>query len=96
MKHTNKVVLLTILLASTSASAHAAGDIQHKMLFTPSDYLLKAEARGRVMIYDGLKSETIDKAMDDQFDRIDKMMFVRSLYPQENGEYKLENDSCDD
>ena len=62
---------------------------------TPSEITLKAEAKGRVMIYDGLTSKTISKAMDEQFNRIENMMFVRIIHEQDNGEYYVEDDGCD-
>jgi len=47
------------------------------------------------MIYDGLTSNTVDKAMDEQFNRIEHMMFVRIVHEQDNGEYYVEDDGCD-
>lgn len=89
-------IVLALLLLLTSSLVLAAGSFQQNLLLTPSKNMLLAEVDGRVMIYDGLKSETIDKAMDEQFNRIDKMMFVSTLYKQKNGEYKTEEgDDCD-
>jgi hypothetical protein len=42
---------------------------------------IEAEAKGRVMIYDGLKNETVEEALNAQFGRIDRMMFIRTQYP---------------
>ena len=88
-------IIINVLLALTSMPAHAMDNYQYKSLFTPSDFTLIAEAKGRIMIYDGMTSETIDKAMDEQFNRIDNMMFVRIIHEQENGEYYVEDDGCD-
>ena len=89
------VIIINMLLVLVSMPAKAADSYQYKSLFTPSDFTLKAEAKGRIMIYDSLTSKTIDKAMDEQFDRIENMMFVRIVHEQDNGQYYVEDDSCD-
>ena len=73
-----------------------AGDssYQEKVLFSPDDYTLKAEAMGRITIYDELDSDTVDRAMDEQFKRINNMMFIRIQHEQEDGEYLAEDDGC--
>ena len=88
-----KLMIPALLVASSSV--YATDSYQLKVLFTPSDSILLDEANGRVMIYDGLKSETVDQAMTEQYDRIESMMFVRTQYEQENGEYEVEDDGCD-
>lgn len=90
----NKLILASMLLVITS-SIYAAGSFQHNALFTPSNSLLLAESKGRIMIYDGLKSETVEVAMNEQFNRIENMMFVRTLVEQEDGDYVVEEDGCD-
>lgn len=90
----NKILLTSVFLFS-AMSVQAENSYQQRVLFTPSHSILLAEARGRIMIYDGVKSESVDKAMDEQFDRIETMMFVNTLYKQEDGEYMVENDDCD-
>ena len=89
------VIITSMLLALATMPAKAMDNYQYKTLFAPSDYTLKAEANGRVMIYDGLTSKTIDKAMDEQFNRIENMMFVRIIHEQDDGEYYVEDDGCD-
>ena len=83
------------LLLVTTSSAYAYDSYQLKVLFTPTKSDLEAEAKGRVMIYDSLKNETVEKALDEQFWRIDKMMFIRTQYVQEDGDYKTEEEDCD-
>jgi hypothetical protein len=70
-----------------------AGDWQEKLLFNPSESQLKAERRGRIMIYDGLKDTEIRKAMDTQFDRIESMMFVRTVVTNEEGNVERDSES---
>jgi hypothetical protein len=88
-------IITNMLLVLAATPAQAKDNYQYNALFTPSDYTLKAEAKGRVMIYDGLTSKTVDKAMNEQFNRIDNMMFVGIIHEQENGEYYVEDDGCD-
>ncbi|MCB1724916.1 MAG: hypothetical protein KDJ39_14605 [Gammaproteobacteria bacterium] len=55
-------VLLVPVLPSLAA-ADATGGVQN-VLESPSRAVLSAEARGRVTIYDGLKDETVERALD--------------------------------
>ena len=87
-------LLLTSMLILTPTSAFATDSYQNKVLFTPSESTLRAEAKGRIMIYDGLESEIVDRAMNEQFDRIDNMMFIRIRHTQDDGEYLVEDDDC--
>ena len=88
------MAIFVSVLAMAPLQAKAQGSFQERMLFSPGPEILQAEARGRVMIYDGLRSDTVERALDQQFGRIDSMMFVRTVYVQENGEYEVE-DECD-
>ena len=47
------------------------------------------------MIYDGLDNNTIERALDKHFDRIDNMMFVRIHHVDDDGEDYDEDDGCD-
>lgn len=93
LKNISKIFIPALLMASSSASAYDG--YQEKVLFTPSEGNLQAEARGLIMIYDGLKNETVELAMDEQFQRIESMMFVRTQHIQENGDVEVEEDGCD-
>ncbi len=74
---------------------NCSGRLPENLLFKPSERALVAEAKGRVMIYDGLKEKTVHLAMNQQFDRIENMMFVGTLVEQEDGELEAEEDGCD-
>jgi hypothetical protein len=70
--------------------------IQKKRLFSPAKVVRKAEElRQSVFIYDGMKEGDIEKAMEEQFDRVENMMFVRTLVTNEEGEEEVEEDGCD-
>ena len=77
-----------------SNSSIAYDEYQYSILFNPTENVLEAEERGRIMIYDGLKNEEVEKAMTEQFERIENMMFVRTVHIQENGEFEVDDD-CD-
>ena len=89
-----KNIMLASLLALFAASAFAENSFYYNTLFTPGDSTLKAESRGRIMIYDGMDNETVNRAMDEQFDRIDNMMFTRIHHVQDDGEEYVDDDGC--
>ncbi|MCB1724982.1 MAG: hypothetical protein H6953_16300 [Chromatiaceae bacterium] len=102
-KLTHITVTAFVLFTSLGAQAASIGSWQKQMLYAPSQSQLKMEQRGRVMIYDGLKDTEVDNAMDKQFERIDSMMFVRTvvtdkqgepLRNEATGEVVAENDGC--
>ena len=69
---------------------------QLELLHNPSVHQLDMERKGRVVIYDGLRSTDIDRALEQQFDRIDSMMFIGTeVTDLETGEVMLEDDGCD-
>ena len=55
---------------------------------------LSLDDKGRVVIYDGLKSADVEKAMEQEFDRIEHMMFIRTQVPTEDGGYQEDDDGC--
>jgi hypothetical protein len=59
---------------------------QYNRLFNPSPADRKAELRGQVVIYDGLTDVTENKAIDQNFDRMQNMMFTRTVVTDENGD----------
>jgi hypothetical protein len=89
-------LFLGALLEPTAQAADANDGFQTNALFNPTPSQLKAEARGRVMIYDGLDNTVVERALDEQFDRIEHMMFVRTRQstPDDDDEYIVEDDGC--
>lgn len=106
MKDTIIIPILVIITAflSRPVTVSAADSWQEKMLFNPSPAQLETEQkRARIMIYHGLKDMQVTSAMDDQFDRIEHMMFTgtvvtdsrgETLIDEETGETKVEDDGC--
>ncbi|MCB1802169.1 MAG: hypothetical protein KDI82_10825 [Gammaproteobacteria bacterium] len=90
--------MAAVLLAiGTSASVAASGDWQLQRLMEPSAAQRAQEIRGSVVIYDGLDAGLVAQAMDEHFDRIQNMMFVRihHLPPSGAGGAVIEDDGCD-
>ena len=80
--HASLFILTTAMavgLGSVSGAAQSKDlrDIELRRLFEPTSAELRQERSGRVYIYDGLKEADIDRAMREQFPRVDSMMFIR-------------------
>jgi hypothetical protein len=85
--------------AALAQQAVAAGEndrYQYNALFNPAEAQLRAEDRGRVMIYDGLDNEVVERALDEQFERIEHMMFVRTRQTKSDEEGGEEDNGDDD
>jgi len=87
-------LLLGTALVSTSLVVGAADRFQLNTLFNPSKVVLQTEARGRVMIYDGLDEADVDRALDEQFERIEHMMFTHTRKTEPDGTVSIEDDGC--
>lgn len=101
------LLLLTLGIAATgTAFAEPAGARAWKVnrLLNPTDADRVSEAKGRVMIYSGLTDKDVERALDRHFDRIEHMMFVRTVVTDDAGEAQrepesgraiVESDGCD-
>ena len=76
-----------ILFASTLQTAYADGN-SWKManLFEPGPAQVEREQAQRVTIYHGMKGTDINRAMDEQFDRIETMMFTGTIVTDDTGQ----------
>ncbi len=95
--HGSKWICAAVLILGLGASASAQADdrYQYEMLLNPSAEMLAAENRGYVMIYDGLENSVVERALSEQFERIENMMFVGTRYLEEDGDLLYEEDGCD-
>ncbi|MGD2075373.1 MAG: hypothetical protein PVG38_10705 [Gammaproteobacteria bacterium] len=92
--------LLPLLCSTALASIAMAGSaddstddkFQVNALFEPSDAQLRAEAEGRVMIYDGLESDIVEHALDEEFDRLEHMMFINIRRERPDGIVAADDD----
>lgn len=66
---------------------------QTERLFKPSAADLKSEARGRVMIYDGLTDKMVERALHEQFERVEAMMFICTVLTDPDGTPRRDADS---
>lgn len=65
---------------------------QMNRLFKPTHAQRNYEHNGDVVIYDGLKDITVERAIDENFDRMQNMMFTRVILTDENGQPKRGDD----
>ena len=72
--------------ACGAAFAADVSEIDRRRLFNPIEAELRAEADGRIYIYDGLREIDIAHAMDQEFERVESMMFIRVRSTDEKGE----------
>jgi hypothetical protein len=87
-------LLLGVALIPVPATVGADDSFQLNALFDPGKTVLQAEARGRVMIYDGLDEADVERALDEQFERIEHMMFTRTRQITPEGTVSVEDDGC--
>jgi hypothetical protein len=97
------VVMLLLQMSSTVVRADQLEDWYLNRLFAPTDAQLQQESMGKVVIYAGLRDVDVLRAMDQQFDRIEHMMFTgtivtdntgAALTDPNTGEVTVENDGC--
>lgn len=90
-------------LTSTLAHATDVSEIELRRLFEPTQAELSAEQEGRIYIYDGLRDTDIQRALEEEFNRVENMMFIRTIKTdkegeikrdEETGEVEVEDDGC--
>jgi hypothetical protein len=66
-----------LLLVNPVLHAKDLRDIELRRLFEPTPAERRAERAGRVYIYEGLREDDVQRALREQFDRVNSMMFIR-------------------
>jgi predicted transcriptional regulator len=92
-----------LLMLSENSLAGDVRDIELRRLFEPTEAEREEESTGRIYIYDGLRDFDVERAMRDEYDRIENMMFIREkktdgkgevLKNPATGEDVVEDDGC--
>ena len=104
LRHCGAFCAFTAILWCTAAHAHQhanlvspEGRYDLRRLMQPSAAELAAEEKGRVHIYDSLEINEVNAALDENFERIQNMMFIRTnhLPPTGSGPAEVEDDGCE-
>ena len=94
-KQIGMVIFSAAFVAATASSSAQANSAdwdefdqlwQLEQLFEPVASQRRREQRGGINIYSDLKDSVVERAMDEQFDRIENMMFVRTISTDADGE----------
>jgi hypothetical protein len=56
-----------------------------RRLFQPNEFEMRNEAAGSVYIYEGLTDRAVNQAMEDEFERVEHMMFINTIRTDAQG-----------
>jgi hypothetical protein len=97
------IIVGSIFPWANGAADEGLSDIEKRRLFEPTEAELRAESQGTIYIYNGLRDIDVQRALDDEFDRVEHMMFIRTRKTEpdgaakrdnDTGEYEYEDDGC--
>ena len=85
-----------VILLAAACSAVSASDVREielRRLFAPAPAELAAEAAGRIYIYEGLRDTDVERALEEEFERVDSMMFIRTKVTDDSGDVREDPDT---
>ena len=86
-------MLLLLQLSTTSVRAGDLHEWSVSMLFKPTPLQLQQERAGRVHRHDDLKDTEVNRALDQQFERIESIMFTSVVVTDRKGNPVIDPDS---
>ena len=96
-------IALAVSAGQTCAADDDIAAIELRRLLEPTPSEIVQEEEGRIYIYDGLSGSDIERAMSEEFDRVENMMFIRVRKTDADGEpvrdpdtgaAEVEDDGC--
>jgi len=87
------LALATGRVSTAAADSASVKQWQMARLLNPTQADRKAEEKGRVMIFDGLTDREVARALDEQFDRLEHMMFTRTVVSDDSGQPRKDPNS---
>jgi hypothetical protein len=80
--------VIVLAVACSAVSAADVREIELRRLFSPTAAELAAEAAGRIYIYDGVRETDVERALEEAFERVDSMMFIRTKVTDDSGDVR--------
>lgn len=85
--------LVVCLAVASPVLAADVRQIELRRLFEPTSSELRAEQAGRIYIYEDLRDTDVERAMKEQFHRVESMMFIRVQRTDKQGEVMKDPES---
>jgi len=91
------------LAAPLPAAAADVSEIELRRLFEPTKAERAEEEKGQIYIYEGVRDTDVQRALDEEFERVQNMMFIRTIKTDDEGEaerdphtgdVEVEDDGC--
>jgi hypothetical protein len=91
-KLAKKSVIAALFLTAAPVQAAFSESVferwQMKRMFQPAQSQLMLEQKGKVFIYEGIKDNDVSRVMDEEFERIESMMFIGTVVTDKAGKPK--------
>ena len=83
-------ILILASVTGESALANPAAEpayrqLETRRLFEPTESEMRNEAAGSVYIYEGMTDRAVNQAMEDEFERVEHMMFINTVRTDAEG-----------